>query len=341
MNISQQPSASSHASPPGVRLAGTGVFLPEKVLTNADLAKMVDTSDEWITQRTGIKERRILEEGKSIIHMAIPAVKQALENAGVAASRLDLLIVATLTPEMAFPSTAARVVAELGAAPAGAMDISVACSGFVYGMNLAHCLVRNGPYKSIAVVGVEALSRITNWDDRNTCVLFGDGAGAAVFVADPDPSRGCLHQSMHSDGNMWHELYCPRNPRDIPATDHIFTGKFNTLQMNGREIYKFAVPTLQKCIDDTLAAAGITPDQLAMVIPHQSNIRIMESARDKLGLPPQKMAINIERFGNTSAASVGIALHEVVSAGKLKAGDYVLFVGLGGGLTWASSLWKL
>lgn len=326
---------------PGVRLVSTGMYLPEKVLTNHDLTQMVDTSEEWIIQRTGIRERRILAEDQNTRHMAIGSMRQALDRAGMKPTDLDMLILATLSPEMVFPATAARVVAELGAVPAGAMDISVACSGFVYGMNLAYSLIRTGACRTVGVIGAELLSRITNWKDRNTCVLFGDGAGAAIVTACDDPARGCLHQSMHSDGNLWTELYCPRTHADIPPGDKVFNGQLNTLQMNGREVYKFAVSTLQKCIDDTLAAVGIRPSDLAMVIPHQSNIRILESARDKMGLPPEKLCINIDRFGNTSAASVPIALHELHQAGRIKDNDLVLFVALGGGMTWAASLWRV
>lgn len=325
----------------GVRLAGTGAAVPDRVLTNHDLAQIVDTSDEWIRQRSGISERRIIAEGQGVLDLAKPALRQALENSGVTPSELDLVICATITNEMACPSTAARLVADTGAEPAGAMDLSAACSGFVYGINIADSLIRTGAMRTIAVLGCETLSTLTNWQDRGTCVLFGDAAAAAVFCADDDPARGCIHQTMHSQGSKWNQLYCPRLPRDVPAEGAEFTGAFNTLHMNGREIYKFAVATLGRSIQKALAAVGLAPSDLAMVVAHQSNARILESAREKLGLCEDKLYINIDRYGNTSAASIPLCLHELMDQGRLSPGDLVCFVGVGGGLTWATSLWRL
>ncbi|MCE9591301.1 MAG: ketoacyl-ACP synthase III [Planctomycetes bacterium] len=330
----------SHARPRGIRIAGTGLAVPDTVLTNQDLAKRVETSDEWIVQRTGIRQRYIAENGVNTLQLGSRAVKQALDRAGMTPKQVDLLLCATITPEMCCPSTAARIVSEIGAVPAGAMDISAACSGFVYGMNMAAALIQTGLYKTIAVVGVETLSRITDWANRKTCVLFGDGGGAAILTASDDAGQGCVYQAMWSNGDSWGDLYCPREASDVPASAE-FSGAYNTLQMNGREVYKFAVGTLLRCIEETLAAAGVAIGDLAMIIPHQSNARILESAREKLGLPADKLYINIDRYGNTSAASVPICLHELVEAGKLKTGDLVLLVGIGGGLTWATSLWKL
>ncbi|HEX7009767.1 MAG TPA: beta-ketoacyl-ACP synthase III [Phycisphaeraceae bacterium] len=327
--------------PAGVRIAGTGAALPPRTLTNDDLAQIVDTSDEWITQRTGIKTRRIADEGVTVRHLAHQALKQALDRAGMPPKQLDMVLLATLTPEMCCPSTAARLVADIGATPAGAVDISAACSGFVYGLNMAAGLIESGQYRTVAVVGAETLSRITDWTDRRTCVLFGDGAGAAILTASDDPEQGCLHQVMRSDGSLWAELYVPRSQEHLPQNNGAFTGKFNTLQMNGREVYKFAVTTTQAIIDETLAAADVRPDDLAMIIPHQSNKRILESARQRLGLPPEKMWINIDRYGNTSAASVPLCLHELVEADRIKTGDLVLFLAIGGGMTWTTSLWRL
>ena len=327
----------------GVRIAGTGMAAPPKVLTNDDMAKIVDTNDEWIAQRTGIRQRHIVENGQNARHLGIEAVAQAIKNAGIESTEIDMLINASLTPEMCCPSTAARMVSELGAGHAGAVDISAACSGFVYGINMAAGLIQTGAYHNIAVVGAEALSLITNWEDRSTCVLFGDGAGAAVLTTDEDKSRGCLYQTMASDGAQWVQLYCPTGEHDLPepGTGAEFTGAYRTLHMNGREIYRFAVSTLLREIRNATKALGIKPNDLAMVIPHQSNMRIMESARDKLHLPEDKLYINIDRYGNTSAASVPICLHELTEQGRLKRGDLVLFVALGGGLTWATSLWRL
>lgn len=325
----------------GVRILGTGMSLPPRTLSNADLETMVDTSDQWITQRTGIKTRQIVDDAASVRTLATEALKQALANAGLNASDLDMVLLATLTPEMACPSTAARLVADIGAQPAGAMDLSAACSGFVYGLNLAASLIQTGAYKNVAVVGAETLSRITDYTDRRTCVLFGDGAGAAILTASDDAQQGSLYQTMRSDGSLWGELYIPRHEDDLPESHDNFSGTFDTLQMNGREVYKFAVTTTQRVIDETLQQAGVTPDQLAMVIPHQSNKRILESARERLGLPKEKLWINIHRYGNTSAASVPICLHELTDSGRIKQGDLVLFLAIGGGMTWATNLWRL
>ncbi len=326
--------------PAGVRLAGTGMAVPPNRVTNEQLAERIDTSDEWISQRTGIKQRYIADDGTSERDLARDAVQQALKNADIEPGQLDMLICATMTSEMCCPSTAARVVSEIGAVPAGAVDISAACSGFVYGLNMASSLIESGHYRTVAVVGTETLSEILDWDDRRTCVLFGDGAGAVVLTADDQPDRGCLYQSMASRGDLWKELYVPRCESDI-AEGAAFSGKLGTLQMNGREVYKYAVTTLLKAVEDALAARDLSASDLAMIVPHQSNRRILESAADKLGLRPEQLYINIDRYGNTSAASVPICLHELMEARCLKRGDLVLFVGLGGGMTWASSLWRL
>ena len=326
----------------GVRVAGTGRCLPETVWSNDDLARIVDTSDEWITQRTGIRERRIADADTGARELGRAALAEALADAGVEPGELDLLICATLTPEMACPSTAARIVADVGAVPAGAMDLSAACSGFVYGMNLAASLIRTGAHRTIGVIGTEVLSRVTDWSDRRTCVLFGDGAGAAVLTASDRPEQGDLFQQMHSDGRRWKDLYLPERAAHVPEDDDgIFSGTFQTLQMNGREVYKFAVSTLKRSIDEALASCGLSSSDLAMVIPHQSNKRILESACERLALPEERFYINIERYGNTSAASVPICLDELRRDGPLREGQLVLFVALGGGLSWASSVWRL
>ncbi|MEM8737521.1 MAG: beta-ketoacyl-ACP synthase III [Planctomycetota bacterium] len=326
--------------PAGVAVVGTGVALPEKVLSNYDLAQMVDTNDEWITQRTGIKTRHVVQGDTTVQHLACDALTQALTRAELAPTDLDLVILATITPEMVCPSTAARVVADLGAAPAGAMDLSAACSGFVYALNVAESLIAAGRYRTVGVVGAETLSKIVDYTDRRTCILFGDGAGAAVLSAVDDDNRGCLHQSMHSDGSLWGELYVPEKPEHLPEVNS-FTGAYHTLQMNGREVYKFAVTTTQKMMAQALDAAGIKPEHLALVISHQSNKRILESARDRFGLPEDKLYINIDRLGNTSAASAAICLHEAYEQRKIKEGDLVLFCAIGGGMTWTTSLWRM
>lgn len=327
--------------PIGVRIAGTGMAVPDRVLSNDDLAEMVDTNDQWITQRVGIKTRRIVDNGTTVRDLARGALTQALDRAGMAPGELDMVLLATLTPEMACPSTAARLVSDIGAQPAGAMDLSAACSGFVYALNVASALIQSGQYRTVGVVGAETLSKITDYTDRRTCILFGDGAGAAVLTASDDPAQGSIWQTMRSEGSLWGELYVPRSERDLPESSEGFTGNFNTLQMNGRAVYKFAVNTTLGVIEEALDKAGVSADQLAMVIPHQSNRRILESAREKLGLPPEKLYINIDRYGNTSAASVPICLHELTEAGRIKPGDLVMFMAIGGGMTWTVNLWRL
>ncbi len=325
----------------GVRLAGTGMAIPNRVVTNDDLTQSIDTSDEWIQKRTGIKSRHLVDDQTTVHDLAVASIKQAVQRSDIDPGEVDLLLLATLCPDMCCPATATRVVADIGAAPAGAMDISAACSGFVYGLNMAASLIQSGHYRHVGVVGAETLSRIVNWKDRRTCVLFGDGAGAVVLSASEDLQQGCLYQSMASDGTAWHLLYCPQSERNLPEDRDGFTGVYNTLHMNGREVYKFAVSTFQRSITDALSATGLSVDDLAMIIPHQSNQRILESVRQKLDIPTEKMYSNIERYGNTSAASVPICLNELMEAGRLHPGDLVLMVGLGGGLTWASSLWRL
>jgi len=324
----------------GIRFAGTGYALPPRVVTNDDLAKIVDTNDAWIQQRTGIKSRRLVDKGQTSRNLASEALRMALVNAGLPPTQLDMVIVATISPEMVCPSTAAQVVADVGAIPAAAMDLNAACSGFVYALSVASAFIETGRYQTIGVIGAEALSSITDWKDRRTCILFGDGAGAAILTASDDPAQTCLYQSLHSDGSLWQELYIPRDARTVPPTDKVFSGAYNTLQMNGTAIFKFAVSKLNQSIENALASQNLKPSDLAIIIPHQMNNRILESARERLGLSPEKFYVNIDRFGNTSAASIPICLHELNSAGRLKKGDLVLFVGLGGGLTWAANLWR-
>lgn len=323
------------------RIIGTGHYLPERVLTNTELEQFVDTTDRWIQERTGIRERRIAAEGQTTGDLAEQAARRALEAADIDPATIDLLVVGTTTPDVVFPSTACLIQQRLGLGECGAFDVNAACSGFIYALSVATQFIEAGTIKRALVIGAETLSRLLDWDDRSTCVLFGDGAGAAVLTATDDPAKGCLHQSMHSDGSRWQVLYLPQTPEDLPEASNGFSGAYNTLQMNGREVYKFAVTTLQACIDKTLQACDLKPDDLAVIIPHQSNSRILESAREKLGLSRDRLYINIDRYGNTSAASVPICLHELCSEKRLKPGDLVLFVALGGGLTWSSSLWRL
>lgn len=329
--------------PAGVVIAGTGVCLPEKTLTNADLTQLVETDDAWITQRTGIQQRRVADDGLTLRGLAGQALQDALADAKLPAEELDLVLLATITPEMACPSAAARIAAEVGAAGAGAFDLAAACAGWVYGLNLATAMLETGQYRHAAVIGAELLTRQVDFSDRRTCILFGDGAGAAVLSATDRPGAGSLAQTMRSDGRHWQDLYLPLQESHVPegaAKDH-YNGSLGTLQMNGREVFKVAVQATQGIIDETLETAGVAPDELSMVIAHQSNARILEATRKRLGLPAEKLYINIDRFGNTSAASVPIALHELRQAGRLTQDDLVLFTAVGGGMCWCSNLWRL
>ncbi|MEM1445312.1 MAG: beta-ketoacyl-ACP synthase III [Planctomycetota bacterium] len=357
-------SESAASVPPGVptlprfpvRIAGTGVALPPRVVTNNDLAQRVDTNDTWITKRTGIKTRYYVDDSQSVRDLAREALQAALDDAGLQGSDLDQVILATITPEMACPSTAARVAAEVGANPAGAFDLAAACSGFVYGMNLAVSQLESGRAKRVAVIGAETLSRHINPDDRRTCILFGDAAGCAILEADTttprtpqdDAFRGCLHQSMRSDGGMWSALFMPRDPAHLPegvdttvTSEPGWNGQYDTLQMHGQDVFKFAVIQTCDMIQAALDATGVQPDQLKLIIPHQSNMRIMATARDRFGLPEDKLYINIDRYGNTSAASVPLCLHECRRDGRFEDGDLVLFLAIGGGMTWSTSLWRV
>ncbi len=324
----------------GAAIRGTGLAVPKHRLSNHDLEKLVDTSDAWIVKRTGIRTRHRCEEPGELVRLSADATNHALEAAGLKADELDLLVCATMSPEMVCPAMACQIVAEMGAAPCGGMDVNLACSGFVLSLNIAANFIAAGAAKNVAVVGAERLSRMVNWDDRSTCVLFGDGAGAAIVSAHDGADRGCFYQSLNTDGTRWADLYVPRSEQDLADPD-AFNGKLDTLQMNGREVFKFAVNTLQNSITQALDACSLTVDDVKMIVPHQSNTRILGSARQKLGIPEDKLYINLDRYGNTSAASVGICLHELVDSGRLNPGDVVLFVALGGGLSWATSLWRI
>jgi 3-oxoacyl-[acyl-carrier-protein] synthase-3 len=326
----------------GVRIAGVGSAVPDKVLTNFDLEKMVDTSDEWIVQRTGIRERRVVNpETEGTFTLACAALRRALDDAGMRPSDLDLIIVASVTAEMTCPSVSCRVSHELGAAPAGAFDLVAACCGFVYGINIADTLVRSGRNAAVGVIGCDTMTTISDFSERTVSILFGDAAGAAILVRDDDPALGCIYQSNQADGKMWETLYIPRVPRDIPEHDRDNPIKLGCLRMNGREVYKFAVAKFRRVIAEALDATGLSVDQISQFICHQSNVRIIDAAKDRLGLPADKVYINIDRYGNSSAGSVGLCLDQLWRAGKIKRGDYVLLVAFGGGLTWATSIWKI
>lgn len=329
--------------PCGVRLAGCGSAVPEKRLTNDDLAGMMDTSDEWIRQRTGIVERRVVdpEKGEGQFSLATDALRKALADADMVGGDLDLIIHASVTSEMTCPSNACRISAALDAQPAGAFDVVAACSGFVYAINLADSLMRSGRFGSIGVVGCDAMTTAVDYNDRSVAILFGDAAGAAVLVRDEDPHRGCIHQIMEADGRTWPSLFIPSTQRDVPDSVNDSGMRMGTLRMDGREVYKFAVKKFKDVIKESLDAAGLTVDDVAQFVCHQSNIRIIESAKEKLGLPDEKVYINIDRYGNSSAGSVGLCLDQLWQAGKITEGDIIVLVAFGGGMTWSSSVWKV
>jgi 3-oxoacyl-[acyl-carrier-protein] synthase-3 len=340
---SSQPVAASSPYPFGVRIAGVGSCVPDKVLTNKDLERMLDTSDDWIVQRTGIRERRIVDPAtQGTYTLGRDALQRALENAGMKGSDLDMVIFATVTAEMTCPSNACRVALELGATPAGAFDLVAACCGFVYALNVGESLVRSGRHKAVGVIGCDAMSTVSDYSERSVSILFGDAAGAVVLKRDDaDRSVGCLYQSLHADGSMWESLYMPRRPNEVPEHERDNPIRLGCLRMNGREVYKFAVTKFREVIEDALFKTGLKVDQISQFICHQSNVRIIDAAKEKIGLPDDKVYINIDKFGNSSAGSVGLCFDQLWQAGKVKRGDHVVFVAFGGGLTWASSVWKL
>jgi 3-oxoacyl-[acyl-carrier-protein] synthase-3 len=326
----------------GVRVVGAGSAVPERRLTNADLEQLIDTSNEWIVQRTGILERRVVDPNKeSTRTLGTLALTRALDNAGMQASELDLVILGSVTSEMTCPSTACMIVGDIGATPAGSFDLVAACCGFVYTANVADSLIRSGRYRAIGIIGCDTLSTIVDYTDRGVCILFGDGAGAAVLVRDEDPTIGCIYQTMNSDSKMWDSLYIPRRPQDVPPGHEACESELGMLRMNGREVYKFAINKFREVIEDALAKTGLGVDDISQFICHQSNLRIIEAAKEKLGLPDDKVFVNIDRFGNCSGGSVGLCFDQLWQSGKVKHGDNIVMCAFGGGLTWASGVWKL
>ena len=326
---------------PGATIAGTGSFVPEKVLTNSDLAKIVDTSDEWITVRTGIKQRRIASEGQTTATMAVKACRQALEDAAVAAEDVQAIICATITPEMPLPATACFIQDQLGAAGAAAFDIAAACSGFVYGLEVGKLFIESGRYDNVLVVGSETLSRITDYQDRASCILFGDGAGAVLLRATNDAQRRILYTHLESDGQKWDMLQLPGGGSRYPMSQRVLDERMQYMKIQGRAIYKFAVNAMQELIADAMKACNLSVDDIKLIVPHQVNQRIIDSAMEKLGFPKERVYVNIDRYGNTSSASVPIALDEARRTGKIGAGDTLVMVAFGGGLTWASAVARL
>ncbi len=321
-------------------IAGTGSYVPEKVLTNDDLAKMVDTNDEWIVQRTGIRERRVAAADEPTSALASQAAKRALEAANLEAKDLDLIVVATITPDMMTPAAACFVAHSLGLNRTPAVDLNAACSGFVYGLQFSAALIESGRYRNILLIGADKLSSITDYTDRASCILWGDGAGAAVLRRSTDGHRGLLFSELHADGGGWELINCPVGSRN-PVSEKMTSNGQHHLQMRGREVFKFAVTRLDELVDRALRKTNLSPDDIKLVVPHQSNLRIIDSALNRLGLDRDKAVINIDKYGNTSAASVPIALDEALRAGRAVEGDLVLVLAVGAGLTWGSALVRL
>jgi 3-oxoacyl-[acyl-carrier-protein] synthase-3 len=327
----------SNRSARTVSIIGTGSYVPDRVLTNRDLEKIVETSDEWIRTRTGIGERRIAGPEQATSDMATNAALAAMSQAEVSADQIDLIIVATVTPDMFFPATACWVQKKLGAIRAACFDVSAACSGFIYALEIAQQFISNHVYNTVLVIGADKLSSIVDWSDRNTCVLFGDGAGAAI-LRNRGASHGVIATHMGSDGEFTDILFMPGGGSRCPITSANVDQKLNTIKMLGKETYKQAVTAMTNAADRALEAACLKYEDIACVIPHQANMRIIEAIAHRMGLPVDKFYVNLEKYGNTSAAAVAIALDEAHRNGRFKIGDYILLVVFGGGLTWASSV---
>jgi 3-oxoacyl-[acyl-carrier-protein] synthase-3 len=337
--MKRQPRSSPRSGKPRrtVSIIGTGSYVPKKVLTNADLMAMVDTSDEWITTRTGIKERRIAAKDEHTSDMATKAALAAIEQAGISAKEIDLILLATATPDMMFPATACLVQNKIGASRAACLDVSAACAGFLFAIEIAQQFITSHTYETVLVIGAEKLSSITNWTDRNTCVLFGDGAGAAV-LRHRGGTHGVIATHVGSDGTYADILFMPGGGCRTPITAENANDNLQTIHMSGKDVYKQAVIAMMAASKTVLDQAGLTIDDIACVIPHQANARIIEAIADRLKIPLDRFYVNLDRYGNTSAAAVAIALDEANRTGRIKAGDYVLMVVFGGGLTWASTV---
>lgn len=322
-----------------VGIVGTGSYTPEKVLTNADLEKMVDTNNEWIVNRTGIRERHIADDKTPVSELCYQAAVKALEDAKVAAEEIELVIVATVTPDFAFPATAALVADRLGAKNAAAFDLSAACTGFIYGVTTAAQFVATGVYRTVLVIGAETLSKILNWEDRSTCVLFGDGAGAAV-IQPVEEGYGFKSYELGADGSGGHLLAMLGGGSRNPATPETVGKKMHTISMAGSEVFKFAVRIMGETALNVIEKAGLQKNDIDLFIPHQANSRIIDASVRRLGIDPAKVFVNLDRYGNMSGASIPVALDEAARGGLLKYGDNLLMVGFGAGLTWGGTVLK-
>jgi len=321
----------------GATIVGTGSALPERILSNFDLEKMVETSDEWIVTRTGIRERRMVAEGQDNSDLAAAAALKALEAAGLTVQDVDHIFVGTVTPDRILPSMACTVQQKIGASHAACLDINAACSGFLYGLQIGQSLIQSGASDTVLLIGAETLTRIIDFEDRNTCVLFGDGAGAAVLRV-CDPGTGVLSVKLGADGGQGDMLTVPAGGSERPATHETVSARDHFIKMRGNELFKYAVRAMEQISRDALTKAGRSAEELVALIPHQANQRIIDATADRLGIPKDKVMMNIERYGNTSAASVPILLDEVVRAGRIKDMDLIELVAFGGGVTWGAAV---
>lgn len=319
------------------RITGTGSYAPKKVITNHDLEKLVDTSDEWIIERTGIKERRIAEKGQTTSDLAYEASRKALKAAGLGAEDLDLILVATMTPDMILPSTSCTLQEKLGARKAAAFDLYAACSGFIYGMSVASAFITSGMYRNVLLVGAEVLSRFTDWEDRTTCILFGDGAGAAVIQRHAG-KRGILSTHLHSDGALGDLIHVPAGGAQHPASHDTIRKRMHFIRMKGNETFKAAVRALEGVVQEALTHNKVKSEQIDFLVPHQANLRIIQAMAQRLNMPMEKVVLTLPKYGNTSAASIPMALDEAVRDNRIKENHLLLFEAFGGGLTWASAL---
>ena len=319
-------------------ILGTGSELPNKIITNEDLERLVETSDEWITVRTGIKERRVLEEGKGNADMAYQAALRALEDADMEAKDLDAIVMGTVTADYVFPSSACVLEDMLGARKAFSFDVNAACSGFLNALAVSDSFIRTGLISNALVVGSDALSRLLNWEDRTTCILFGDAAGAVILGASENSNKGILSTRLRTDGSHVKTLYVPAGGSRNPTNPETVQNNEHTIMMNGKEVFKIAVRSMEEISRQALKEAGVTIDQVSLVIPHQANRRIIEALADRLGVPIEKVMINLDKYGNTSAASVPVALDEARRTGRIKAGDVVLLNAFGAGFAWGAAV---
>jgi len=323
---------------PSAVITGTGFDVPKRVMTNAELEKLVDTSDEWIVTRTGMKERRIAEENEAASDFAVRAARKALADSDTKPEDLDLILVATVTGDMLFPSTACVVQDRLGAKNAAAMDVSAGCSGFVYALATARSFIAAGTYRRVLAIGVEVLSKITNWQDRGTCVLLGDGAGAAVVKASEEKDRGIIASLLGADGSRGKDLYMPAGGSRIPASVESVKERLHYLRMNGNAIFKVAVRNMARVVSQLVDTARLKAEDIKLIIPHQANLRIIEAMARLIRFPMDRVFVNIQKYANTSSATTIIALDEARRAGRIAAGDFVILVAFGAGLTWGGVL---